>query len=543
MESGAARGPVRAAGRDIIWIAFLALAYFLAHEWAFLFPDRQKVLAAVWPAGGIGLAALLLSPRRRWPAILLILFLAGIAADLLSGRPLLASVGFMTANVIESLACAWLISRWCGEAVRFDRVKEVLALIVSATAVNACTATLGAGTATLTSASPFWNTWQTWLVGDGLGILLITPLIVTWSDFGDWFRGRRWQRTLEAGLFMVVWCAAGWLAFRPVAAFGALTQQPYMLLALLAWPAFRLGQRGVTLALVVLAAIAVTSKAIGAGPLPGGGADPLESLLAVQAWLGFTAVAGLLLTASSAQDQAAQQSSHESRTRLRSLGDNLPNGMVYQIVRERDGVMRFLYVSTGVKQLTGVSSAEALSDASALNRLFVEEDRPALAAAQQASVRDMTVFEIVARMRRRDGQVRWMHLSSRPRLLPDGRILWDGILLDITGRKREEAAREESEGRFRLVVENEALPVVITSVEDGKVLFVNECAARYFEVSQAEARGLKALDFWGNPAEREQFIKVLSNTGRVAGGEDDTRTRTGQRGWASVSANQVNYGC
>lgn len=45
-------------GRDNLWIAFLALACFLAHALAFLFPDARKVLAAVWPAGGVGLAAL-----------------------------------------------------------------------------------------------------------------------------------------------------------------------------------------------------------------------------------------------------------------------------------------------------------------------------------------------------------------------------------------------------------------------------------------------------------------------------------------------------
>ena len=34
------------------------------------------------------------------------------------------------------------------------------------------------------------------------------------------------------------------------------------------------------------------------------------------------------------------------------------------------------------------------------------------------------------------GEVRWLHLSSAPRRLPDGRIIWDGVQLDITERKR-----------------------------------------------------------------------------------------------------------
>jgi integral membrane sensor domain MASE1 len=292
MDFGAERVPVRAFGRDALWIAFLALAYFLAHEVALLFPDAQKVVAAIWPAGGIGLAALLLSPRRRWPVVLAILFLAGILADLLSGGSLLAGIGFVTANVTESLASAWLISRWCGDAVRFYRVKEVVALIACATAVNACTAFAGAGTASFISSSPFWNTWQTWWVAHGLGILLVTPLIVTWSDFQDWFRGLRWERTLESWLFIIAWCAVGWLAFRPVATFHPLSHQPYVLLGLLAWPALRLGQREVTLALVVLAALAVSSEAVSAGPLLWGGADILARLLAVQVWLAFIAAAG-----------------------------------------------------------------------------------------------------------------------------------------------------------------------------------------------------------------------------------------------------------
>jgi PAS domain S-box-containing protein len=83
---------------------------------------------------------------------------------------------------------------------------------------------------------------------------------------------------------------------------------------------------------------------------------------------------------------------------------------------------------------------------------------------------------------------------------------------------------------------------VITSLEDGKVLFINECAARYFEVSQAEAQGLQAPGFWRDPAARERFITLLKETGRVTGMDVEPRTRTGQRRWASVSANVITYG-
>ena len=147
----------------------LAAAYFLAHRIAFLFPDAERVLMAVWPAGGIGLAVLLLRPRREWLAILSVLFAAGNLANLTSGRQPLASLGFMTANVLESLACAWMILRWCGPRVRFERVRDIMALLAAATLANASTAFIGAATAVLVVHAAFWDFYWTWWDGRRTG--------------------------------------------------------------------------------------------------------------------------------------------------------------------------------------------------------------------------------------------------------------------------------------------------------------------------------------------------------------------------------------
>ena len=80
--------------RDVLGIVLVALAYFLASQIAFLFPDANTALMVIWPAAGIGLSSLLLSPRRLWPAMLGALYAAGSLADILQGRPLAASLGF-----------------------------------------------------------------------------------------------------------------------------------------------------------------------------------------------------------------------------------------------------------------------------------------------------------------------------------------------------------------------------------------------------------------------------------------------------------------
>jgi PAS domain S-box-containing protein len=406
---------------------------------AFRFPDTGRILMAVWPAAGVGLASLLLNPRRLWPAIVAVLFASGNLADLIAGRPFFASLGFTTANILESLGCAWLVLRMCGEKTTFTRVREVLALVATAVFINAVTALVGAGTARLVSAAPFWAFWETWWISDGLGILLVTPAIIAWMHRPPPLKRARLGLVVEAGAFLVLWTMTTWLAFNKTELVGPHIVQPYLLVALLAWPALRFGQRGTTFALVLFAAIIVTSTAVRTGPLLWGGEGPTHRLLFAQFFVWVVTVAGLLLAASRAEARAAERAARDEQSRVRALGDNLPDSMVYQVVRELDGTMRFLYASAGVERLFGISAKSLLADARALYGLMVEEDRPSVVAARDASAEGMCKSEVEARFRRPEGEPRWTRLSSSPRRLADGRILWDGILTDITERKRAEA--------------------------------------------------------------------------------------------------------
>jgi|GEM_PF-701072 len=121
---GAAHTTLR---RDLSTVIVIGLAYFFAHRIAFLFPDPQEVNMLVWPAGGIGLAAFLLTPRRLWPWLTLVFFLSGITSDvLIGGRSFAAGAGFMTGNMVESIVCAVLILRWNRDFRHFTRTEREL---------------------------------------------------------------------------------------------------------------------------------------------------------------------------------------------------------------------------------------------------------------------------------------------------------------------------------------------------------------------------------------------------------------------------------
>jgi two-component sensor histidine kinase/CheY-like chemotaxis protein len=79
-----------------------------------------------------------------------------------------------------------------------------------------------------------------------------------------------------------------------------------------------------------------------------------------------------------------------------------------------------------------------LADPGLLRSQVLPQYRSALEAADAESSTNPTPFEHEFEVRLPSGEVRWLRLSSAPRRLPDGRIVWDGVQLDITEQKQAE---------------------------------------------------------------------------------------------------------
>ncbi len=165
----------------------------------------------------------------------------------------------------------------------------------------------------------------------------------------------------------------------------------------------------------------------------------------------------------------AESALKESEARLRTIADNIPHGMVYQVLRERDGRVRFTYVSQAVERLHGISVESVMADPEALDRQVLDEFRPVLEAVRRNAGTSNREISIEIPMRLPSGEVRWFHRSSAPRSLGDGVTIWDGVEIDITERKRSEAALRESEDRLRLAIDAGRMAVWEWSAAEGVI--------------------------------------------------------------------------
>lgn len=126
----------------------------------------------------------------------------------------------------------------------------------------------------------------------------------------------------------------------------------------------------------------------------------------------------------------AEQALQESEARFQKIAASVP-GMLYQMRQEPDGRMWFPYSSPGCRELFGLEPHEMEQ---ALDLVY-PEDLPGLIEQTQRSGETLESFSYEWRTLLPSGGIKWVHAISRLERQPDGVVIWDGLIIDITDRK------------------------------------------------------------------------------------------------------------
>ncbi|MGW2746466.1 MASE1 domain-containing protein [Streptomyces sp. NPDC001450] len=244
-----------------------------------------SVFTPIWPPTGVAVAALLIFGLGCWPGVAL----GALLAVLYLSPPSLDVLGFVFGNTAAPV-CAVLLLRRARFRTDLSRLRDGLALVfLGALTAMLISSTIGVGLLVLTgklAEHGFWAVWLAWWVGDAMGVLIVTPLLLVL------YRARwppplaRWK---EATVLAIVVCCVV-----PLAAYSSLSIL-FLVYPLIIWAALRfelVGGMSCALVTSVLATVAATD---GVGAFAG--LNRIEVMAKLQAFNGAMALTALLLSA------------------------------------------------------------------------------------------------------------------------------------------------------------------------------------------------------------------------------------------------------
>ena len=153
----------------------------------------------------------------------------------------------------------------------------------------------------------------------------------------------------------------------------------------------------------------------------------------------------------------AEEALRESEEQYRTLQSNIPVG-VFRTTADPSG--RLLSANPALVKMFRYETPEEMSKMHVSDLYLNQDDRKKFIETLSSTV-EISHYEV--QFERKDGTVFWGSLSARAVADESGKIAYfDGILEDITKKKKAEQALQESEEKYRRVVDNSLVGLYIT---------------------------------------------------------------------------------
>jgi PAS domain S-box-containing protein len=133
---------------------------------------------------------------------------------------------------------------------------------------------------------------------------------------------------------------------------------------------------------------------------------------------------------------------------LAAICANCP-GIVYRRVFYPDGRIEYPYVSGAIRSIFGIDPEHVIANSSALLDRLHPEDQDKFLASLRISERDLTPWSLDFRIIDTAHEVHWICGNAVPIGRPTGEVVSDGLLLDLTVRKKEEKDIQFREHQLR----------------------------------------------------------------------------------------------
>jgi signal transduction histidine kinase len=280
--------------------------YTLASRYAWSFSENNA--APLWFPDSVLLCALLLTPKKRWLAYVLV----GLPIRLAhTGVPTwFLSVTYLN-DCLKAAFSAYLLQRLIPGVVRLNTVRQFGIYIGVAGLVAPALSALAGAASRLAVGAAFWTSWYQWFLGDAITNLVLTPTLLYWS-LREWGGVR--ARAIELLVLILILAAVLYFIFivpqtgySPVVIYAPV---PFLVVA-----ATRFKPIGVSTAISLLALIATVSTVAGKGPFVTTYSQHV--VLSMQLFLAVISVPMLFVAILIEERQAIENALRDSRAVLK----------------------------------------------------------------------------------------------------------------------------------------------------------------------------------------------------------------------------------
>ncbi len=513
----------RKAPADVLRLLGVAAAYAFTSWLTRHYFSPVNEVSVFYLASGVALAAVLLGGVRYAVAVAF----GSLLVNLLLGDLLWVAALNTCGVTLAALTGSWLIRRQPMFDIRLRSLRDcALVWVWGGVAGSSVSAVIGGASLWLSGvvdANGYPSLVRDWVMGDALGVVLMTPLLLLWWPAVAHHRSRPGPRQIAEGL-LILGCTllAGEIVFLdaghdllPMNQHLVLDElgQGYWMFLFIAWAAIRTGQRGTALALLLVAAMGVSGIVSGTGFF-----HSSVSMGRLTGYWSYSLILSLVgMTLASVID-AARRTNRALDSSQASLSQELKNTLAaldqHAIVATADVQGRILSANDKFCQISGYSREELLGqDHSLLNsgthpKGFFKKMYRRLGRGQpwQAEVCN----------RAKDGSLYWVLTTVTPFMGNDGKpTMYVAIRTDISRRKRIEQELRQSEERLQVATRSGGIGIWDWNLQTNTLIW-DEVMLKLYGLRREHFSG--AIDAWQTGMHPDDLEAELVNTQRAIAG-------------------------
>ncbi len=417
-------------GIALLRIPFLTALYFLFARLSQLIAISPDGIVAVWPPSGVFLGSYFLSAKKDRPYYAASIFVGEIFfAHLVGGFSWSTALVFAVSLVLEGVLTAHLFLNWNQNSFQISNIKHLFKfLAIGPLLIIPLLAFVPSLYLSGSVNAQFWFDWRLWWISDATGMLLMTPLLLSWSEF-KWknISSIHFIKKIEvtfiissvAGMSYLVFCGPQINQF---------LQFPYIVYPFLIVAALRCGKMGVSFCLFFLTFISVWGTNSGIGYFGQITQNSTDNVIMMQIFLSVTMVSIFILNTLIQEREIINAELSKNKAFLTGITEN-SNAMIYvkdlskryvHMNREFLDVMNLKY-----DEVIGKNDSEIL-----LRKAILETD------SYETNFNNLGEAKIVEESFKTNGLTKYFLTVKSPLFNAAGkRIAYCGISTDITDRK------------------------------------------------------------------------------------------------------------